>query len=114
MSVWTDRFPRDTFLDVFLADDALCLTLRLLLDRLFPQDAAGRAEVLARLDSVGNPDLPACYAELVELVGQWRAGLCKLSFYTGRGWGALAENRRAGCLAPARSGLWCGSGQWRW
>ena len=90
MSVWTDRFPRDTFLDVFLADDAPRLTLRLLLDRLFPQDASGRAEVLARLDSVGNPDLPACYAELVELVGQWRAGLCALSFYTGRGWGALA------------------------
>ncbi len=91
VSVWTDRFPYDTYLDVVLADDARVLTLGSLLDRLFLLDASERAEVLAGLDCAGNPDLPACYVELVELVGQWRGGLCQLSFYTGRGWGSLAQ-----------------------
>ena len=113
VSVWTDRFPYDTYLDAVLSDDARVLTLRSLLDGLFPGNASERSEVLAGLDCVGNPDLPACYAELFELVGQWREGFCQLSFYTGRGWGSLARadvpiapriHGPAFCAGPASGG----------
>ncbi len=91
VSVWTDRLPADTALHVNLSAEDRRLTLRQLLCRLFPPDASSQAEVAGRLDWRANPDLPACYAVLLTLVGQWRAGLCRLSLATGRGWGRPAH-----------------------
>ncbi len=91
VSVWTNRLPADTALQVNLPGEARRLTLRRLLDRLFPPDAGDRAETVARLDRRANPDLPACYAELLTLTEQWRAGLCRLSLTSGRGWGRPAH-----------------------
>ena len=91
VSVWTNRLPMDTALQVNLPGEARRLTLRRLLDLLFPPEADGQAEVVARLDRRGNPDLPACYAELLTLTEQWRAGLCRLSLTSGRGWGRPAH-----------------------
>ena len=91
VSAWTDQLPADTTLYVELPGATRRLTLRRLLDRLFPGDAAGQAEVQARLDWKANPDLPACYAALLALVEQWRSGLCRLSLTTGRGWGRPAH-----------------------
>ena len=91
VSVWTDQFPADTALYVDLPGAARRLTLRQLLRRLFPPDPAGQAEAAARLDRRANPDLPACYSVLLTLAEQWRAGLCRLSLATGRGWGRPAH-----------------------
>ncbi len=91
VSVWTHRLPTDTALQVNLPGEARRLTLRRLLDRLFPPDVEDRAEIAARLDRRTNPDLPACYAELLTLTEQWRAGLCRLSLTSGRGWGRPAH-----------------------
>ena len=87
VSVWTNRLPMDTALQVNLPGEARRLTLRRLLDRLFPPDFDDRAEIIARLDVRANPDLPACYAELLTLTEQWRAELCRLSLTSGRSWG---------------------------
>ena len=91
VSVWTNRLPEDTALQVDLPGEARRLTLRRLLDRLFPPDADDRADTIARLDRRANPDLPACYAELLTLTEQWRAGLCRLFLTSGRGWGRPAH-----------------------
>ena len=91
VSAWTDQLPADTTLYVELPGETRRLTLRRLLGRLFPEDAGGQAEVLARLDRKANPDLPAGYAVLLALVEQWRSGLCRLSLATGRGWGRPAH-----------------------
>ena len=91
VSVWTNRFPPDTALQIALPGESRRLTLRRLLDRLFPPDVEDRAETVARLDRRANPDLPACYAELLTLTEQWRAGLCRISLTSGRGWGRPAH-----------------------
>ena len=91
VSAWTDRLPADTALQVNLPAEDRLLTLRQLLCRLFPPDAAGQAQAAARLDWRANPDLPACYAALLTLAEQWRAGFCRLSLATGRGWGRPAH-----------------------
>lgn len=91
VSVWTDQLPPDTALHVNLPAGNSGLTLRRLLDRLLPPDAAGQSEAAARLDWRDNPDLPACYAVLLTLAEQWRAGLCRLALATGRGWGRPAH-----------------------
>ena len=91
VSVWTDQLPSDTSLDIGLPAETGRLTLRQLLCRLFPADKDRQAEATARLDRRANPDLPACYAVLLTLVEQWRAGLCRLSLTTGRGWGRPAH-----------------------
>ena len=92
VSVGTDGLPADTALSVTLPAAAGGLTLRqLLLGRLFPSDAGGQAEVTARLDRRANPDLPAVYSLLLTVAEQWRAGLCRLALYTGRGWGRPAH-----------------------
>ena len=91
VSVWTDELPTDTTLYLELPGETRRLTLRRLLDRLFPRDAGAQAEIRARLDRKANPDLPACHAVLLALVEQWRSGLCRLSIATGRGWGRPAH-----------------------
>lgn len=91
VSVWTDQLPPDTALHGSLSAENGRLTLRQLLDRLLPPDAAGQGEVAARLDWRDDPDLPACYAVLLTLMEQWRAGLCRLSLATGRRWGRPAH-----------------------
>ena len=92
VSVWTDRLPADAALSLTLPAAAARLTLRqLLLCRLFPPDAAGRAPVTARLNRRANPDLPAIYSALLTVAEQWRSGLCRLALYTGRGWGRPAH-----------------------
>lgn len=103
VSVWTDQLPADTSLDVGLPAETGRLTLRQLLCRLFPADEDGQAEAIARLDRRANPDLPACYAVLLTLTEQWRAGLCRLSLATGRGWGRPAhlDDPLVGHLTPA-------------
>ena len=112
VSVWTNRLPTDTALQVNLPGEARRLTLRRLLDRLFPPDVEDRAETVSRLDRWANPDLPACYAELLTLTEQWRAGLCRLSLTSGRGWGRPAhlDDRVSAHLRPprlcGRAGAW--------
>ena len=91
VSVWTDQLPPDTALHVNMPAGHSRLTLRQLLCRLFPPDADGQAEVEVLLDRRANPDLPACYAVLLTLAQQWRAGLCRLSLATGRNWGRPAH-----------------------
>lgn len=91
VSVWTNRLPADTALQVELPGEARRLTLRRLLDSLFPPDVEDRADTMARLDRRANPDLPACYAELLTMTEQWRAGLCRLFLTSGRGWGRPAH-----------------------
>ncbi len=91
VSAWTDLLPVDTALHINLPPEDRRLTLRQLLCRLFPPDAAGQAQAAARLDWRANPDLPACYAVLLTLAEQWRAGFCRLSLATGRGWGRPAH-----------------------
>ena len=91
VSAWTDLLPVDTALHINLPSEDRRLTLRQLLCRLFPPDAAGQAQAAARLDWRANPDLPACYAVLLTLAEQWRAGFCRLSLATGRGWGRPAH-----------------------
>ena len=91
VSVWTDQLPADTALHIDLTAQARRLTLHQLLCRILPSDTAGQAEAAARLDRRANPDLPACYTVLLTLAEQWRAGLCRLSLTTGRGWGRPAH-----------------------
>ena len=91
VSVWTNRLPEDTALQVDLPGEARRLTLRRLLDRLFPPVVDDRADTIARFDRRANPDLPACYAELLTLTEQWRVGLCRLLLTSGRGWGRPAH-----------------------
>ena len=92
VSVWTDRLPADAVLSLTLPAAAARLTLRqLLLCRLFPPAAAGRAIVTAQLNRRANPDLPAIYSALLTVAEQWRSGLSRLALYTGPGWGRPAH-----------------------
>ena len=104
---------RTTALQVNLPAEDRLLTLRQLLCRLFPPDAAGQAQAAARLDWRTNPDLPACYAALLTLAEQWRAGFCRLSLATGRGWGRPGPPRRLGGGALAATAF-VPAGRWPW
>ena len=87
-SFWTPGFPPDTFLDVTLdAEVVMGLTLGELLDVIFTASGSWSERGLNLPDTRMNPDGLDCAEELDFLVAQWRAGLCRLSFLAGRGWG---------------------------
>lgn len=55
------------------------------LNEVFPEDETRQFEVIERLDTALNPDLPEMYEELLDMVSQWRAGDNELSFYLNHG-----------------------------
>ena len=61
------------------------LTIGGLLDEVFSDDEANRAEFAASLDIKANPDLPDMYDALLGVVDQWRRGDCTLRFFANHG-----------------------------
>ena len=61
------------------------LTIGGLLDEVFSDDEAKRAELTAALDVRANPDLPDMYDALLGVIDQWRRGDCTLRFFANHG-----------------------------
>ena len=71
--------PEDA-LEVLLPMECARLRIGELLDRVFPDDEAGRSNVEEMFDVRQNPDLPEIYDALLDAVYDWRTGRCVLKF----------------------------------
>lgn len=55
------------------------------LDNVFSGDRRQQAKFRSSIDVKENPDLPAMYAELLEIFAEWRSGRCTLHFFANQG-----------------------------
>lgn len=80
------------------------LTVRDLLDEVFPEDESAQTEFLSALDVRTNPDLPEMYEELLDIFDEWRRGDCTLGFFAGGGPELRLEDRVVEHLNVGRMG----------
>ena len=80
------------------------LTLRDLLEEVFPEDETAQEEILDALDVRANPDLPDMYDELLDIFDEWRRGDCTLGVFAGDGLELRLEDRVAEHLSIRRKG----------
>ena len=70
--------PEDA-LEVVLPAEYARLRIGELLEAVFPEDEEGQSHVEEMFDLRENPDLPEIYGALLEVLGRWRLGDCRLN-----------------------------------